>query len=56
MNCTNNNEAYAFHQGGMNSVFVDGSVRFINEKIQPRTYPILIMVNKESFIVDDLNY
>jgi len=56
MNCTNNNEAYAFHQGGINSVFVDGSVRFINEKIQPRTYPILIIVNKEGYMIDDPNY
>jgi len=33
MNCTNNQEAYSFHSGGMNASFADGSIRYINEDI-----------------------
>src|SRR5262249_28223985 len=29
VNCTSNNEIYAFHPGGANALFVDGSVHFI---------------------------
>jgi prepilin-type N-terminal cleavage/methylation domain-containing protein/prepilin-type processing-associated H-X9-DG protein len=42
VNCTNNNEAFAFHIGGMNAVFADGSVRFIRDSISIRTYAALI--------------
>ena len=42
MNCTNNNEAFSFHRGGVNFVFVDGSVKFISEEISIRTYAALI--------------
>ena len=29
MNCTNDNEMYSFHSGGVNAVFADGSVHFL---------------------------
>jgi prepilin-type N-terminal cleavage/methylation domain-containing protein/prepilin-type processing-associated H-X9-DG protein len=29
LNCTNDHEVYAFHTGGANAVFADGSVRFL---------------------------
>ena len=41
-NCTNNNEAYAFHMGGMNAVFADGSVHFISKEISIRIFAALI--------------
>jgi prepilin-type N-terminal cleavage/methylation domain-containing protein/prepilin-type processing-associated H-X9-DG protein len=31
VNCTSNNEIYAFHPGGANCLFVDGSVHFIKD-------------------------
>jgi prepilin-type N-terminal cleavage/methylation domain-containing protein/prepilin-type processing-associated H-X9-DG protein len=31
VNCTSNNEIYAFHPGGANALFVDGSVHFIKD-------------------------
>jgi prepilin-type processing-associated H-X9-DG protein len=33
VNCNNNNEVYAFHPGGANVVFADGSVRFAKSSI-----------------------
>jgi prepilin-type processing-associated H-X9-DG protein len=34
MNCTNNNEPYAFHPGGINIVFADGSTRFVQQNMK----------------------
>ncbi len=42
INCHNDNETYAFHPGGANHVFTDGSVHFISEEISPRNYAALI--------------
>lgn len=42
INCHNDNETYAFHTGGANHVFADGSVRFIRESISPQSYAALI--------------
>jgi prepilin-type processing-associated H-X9-DG protein len=33
INCTSDNEMFSFHQGGMNALMGDGSVRFIRETI-----------------------
>ena len=35
MNCTNWDEPYSFHPGGINAVFGDGSARFLGEDIDP---------------------
>ena len=42
INCTNNNEAFSFHPGGVNAVFADGSVHFLNQSIPIRLYAALI--------------
>jgi prepilin-type N-terminal cleavage/methylation domain-containing protein/prepilin-type processing-associated H-X9-DG protein len=42
INCNNGDETYAFHTGGANHVFADGSVRFIKETISPQSYAALI--------------
>jgi prepilin-type N-terminal cleavage/methylation domain-containing protein len=41
-NCTNNNEAYGFHPGGIQGVMLDGSVRFLREGMPLREYAALI--------------
>ena len=33
INATNNNELWAFHPGGINTVFVDGSVHFLSQSL-----------------------
>lgn len=45
LNCTNNNEPYAFHRRGMNAVFADGSVRFVREGIDIRVFAALITMD-----------
>jgi prepilin-type N-terminal cleavage/methylation domain-containing protein/prepilin-type processing-associated H-X9-DG protein len=42
LNCTNDREVYAFHPGGANAVFGDGSVRFISSGIDIRIMARLI--------------
>jgi len=37
VNCTNDSEAYAFHTGGAQFVFCDGSVQFISSNVNGRT-------------------
>jgi prepilin-type processing-associated H-X9-DG protein len=42
INCTNDNEIYAFHTGGANAVFADGSVRFLAQSLPIRTLVAMV--------------
>jgi prepilin-type N-terminal cleavage/methylation domain-containing protein/prepilin-type processing-associated H-X9-DG protein len=42
INCSNDYGLYSFHTGGANTVFVDGSVHFLNSKIDIRVLAALI--------------
>lgn len=42
INCTNNNEAFGFHPGGIDVIFADGSVHFLAETIDIDVYASLI--------------
>ena len=42
INCTNNNETFSFHPSGVNAVFADGSVHFLNEHTSVSVYAALI--------------
>jgi prepilin-type N-terminal cleavage/methylation domain-containing protein/prepilin-type processing-associated H-X9-DG protein len=42
INCTNWDEPYAFHPGGVNGLFGDGSVRFLSDDLDPVTMIALI--------------
>lgn len=50
INCTNNNETFAFHPGGSNSLFVDGMVRFLNQNIDIKIYAALITRNNREIV------
>lgn len=42
MNCTNWDEPYSFHPGGINVTFGDGSTRFLSQDIAPLTMAALV--------------
>ncbi|MBA4063506.1 MAG: prepilin-type cleavage/methylation domain-containing protein [Isosphaera sp.] len=50
LNCSNNNEPYAFHTGGMNAVFADGSNRYITTQVNIRTFAALITMQGREVI------
>jgi len=41
VNCTNDNEAYSFHPGGVHVAFVDGSTHYVAQGIEPRVFAAL---------------
>jgi prepilin-type N-terminal cleavage/methylation domain-containing protein len=45
VNCSNNNEAFAFHTGGINTAFGGGNVSFVQEGITVRVWSQLITCN-----------
>lgn len=42
INCTNNREPFSFHPAGINAVFADGSVRFLQEDMDIRNFARLV--------------
>jgi prepilin-type processing-associated H-X9-DG protein len=50
INCSNNNEPYAFHPGGMNAVFAGGSVRFLKESMNVATLAALITMRGDEIV------
>jgi prepilin-type N-terminal cleavage/methylation domain-containing protein len=52
-NWSSNNEVYAFHPGGANHVFADGSVHFIKQSTSPATFVALISPASGEIISSD---
>lgn len=55
MNCTNNDEAFGFHIGGINTVFGDGGVRLLSETIAIEVFAALVTSNGKE-ILDQATY
>jgi len=53
INCTNNNEAYAFHPEGINALFADGRVQFLSENISVQAYASMLTRNGQEVLPDD---
>ncbi|MCA9187438.1 MAG: DUF1559 domain-containing protein [Pirellulaceae bacterium] len=50
INCTNNNEAFSFHPSGMQTVYVDGSVHYLQEDLGIAIYAALITRNGSELV------
>lgn len=51
-NCTNNNEVYAFHSGGANIAFADGSVKFVRQTVNIRVFVKLLTRSGQDIATD----
>ena len=49
-NCTNNNEGFGFHASGIHTVFVDGSVHFLQNSMSPAVFSALITLDNGEII------
>ena len=52
-NWSSNNEVYAFHPGGANHVFADGSVHFVKATTAPKVFTALITYNGGEILSSD---
>lgn len=53
-NCTNNNESFGFHPGGILSLFVDGSVHFLAEGMSMAQFAALVTKAGGETLPEDL--
>ncbi len=53
INCTNNNETFAFHPGGATVAYADGRVKLIQENVNVAVYASLITMTGEELLSDD---
>ncbi|MCP4644424.1 MAG: DUF1559 domain-containing protein, partial [bacterium] len=53
VNCTNNNETFAFHPGGATVAFADGRVKLMQENVNVAVYAALITMTGEELLSDD---
>lgn len=53
INCTNNNEAFAFHPGGVYCFFADNSVHFLAEEMSPKVYAALVTRDGRDVVSQD---
>jgi prepilin-type N-terminal cleavage/methylation domain-containing protein/prepilin-type processing-associated H-X9-DG protein len=53
INCNNSQGPYAFHTGGTNAVFADGSVRFLRVGMHPNTLFAIVTCNGGEVIAED---
>jgi prepilin-type N-terminal cleavage/methylation domain-containing protein/prepilin-type processing-associated H-X9-DG protein len=51
-----NDEPFSFHSGGCNAVFVDGSVHFISDSIDPVTLRHLVTRSEGKEVMDDTKW
>jgi prepilin-type N-terminal cleavage/methylation domain-containing protein/prepilin-type processing-associated H-X9-DG protein len=52
INCNNSMGVYAFHTGGANAVFADGSVRFLRQGMHPNTLFGIVTCNGGEVLAD----
>jgi len=55
INCNNGNEIFSFHPGGCNYLMGDGSVRFLAERIKPKTFLALYTREAGEVIPPEIN-
>ncbi len=53
INCNNSQGVYAFHTGGANAVFADGSVRFLNQTLHPNILFGIVTINGGEVLAGD---
>lgn len=53
INCNNSQGVYAFHTGGANAVYADGSVHFMRQGMSPSTLFALVTINGGEILGDD---
>jgi prepilin-type N-terminal cleavage/methylation domain-containing protein/prepilin-type processing-associated H-X9-DG protein len=55
VNCCNDQAVYAFHPGGANAGFGDGSVRFVKQTVGPTVFASILTRSNGEIVPGDLN-